>query len=127
MICTPNVRYSWGISRILYQNSVNSEFVKGRPRHFRSSLFVLYVWFVFLSKKCKQLEEVNKQFNNIVEGVYNGLNANAMKDPSNGWKDVSAWIWNWGYYGEKSAYKEQQSILNMIKGYLGTRLNRVIS
>lgn len=67
-----------------------------------------------------QLEEVNKQFNNIVEGVYNGLNANAMKDPSNGWKDVSAWIWNWGYYGEKSAYKEQQSILDMIKGYLGS-------
>ena len=67
-----------------------------------------------------QLEEVNKQFNNIVEGVYNGLNANAMKDPSNGWKDVTAWIWNWGYYGEKSAYKEQQSILDMIKGYLGS-------
>lgn len=67
-----------------------------------------------------QLEEVNKQFNNIVEGVYNGLNANAMKDPSNFWKDVSAWIWNRGYYGEKSAYKEQQSILDMIKGYLGS-------
>lgn len=53
--CPTNDRYSWGISKILNQNNLNSEFVKGRPRSLRSSFFVLYVWFVFLSKKCKQL------------------------------------------------------------------------
>lgn len=46
-----NVRYSWGISRILNQNSVNSEFVKGRPKTSRSSFFMLYIWFVFLLKR----------------------------------------------------------------------------
>ena len=46
-----NDRYSWGISRILNQNSVNSEFVNRRPKNFRSPIFVLYVWFVFLLKK----------------------------------------------------------------------------
>lgn len=66
-----------------------------------------------------QLEEVNSQFNNIIEGIFNGLNANAMGDPGNFWKDISAWAWNWGYYGEKGAYSEQQQILEMIKSYLG--------
>lgn len=37
-----NVRYSWGISGILNQNSVNSEFVKGRPRNSRSSLCLVF-------------------------------------------------------------------------------------
>lgn len=55
-----NVRYSWGISRILNQNSVNSEFVKGRPKTSRSSFFVLYVWFVFLSKKMQTITRLNK-------------------------------------------------------------------
>lgn len=67
-----------------------------------------------------QLEAVNKQFNDVIWGVYNGLNANAMSDPGNFWKDISAWAWNWGYYGEKDAYKEQQDILKMIKDYLGS-------
>ena len=38
-----NVRYSWGISRILNQNSVNSEFVKGRPKTSRS----FFTFFIF--------------------------------------------------------------------------------
>ena len=38
-----NVRYSWGISRILNQNSVNSEFIKGRPKTSRSS-FCLFLF-----------------------------------------------------------------------------------
>lgn len=42
-ITTTNVRYSWGISRILNQNSVNSEFVKGRPNTSRSS-FCLFLF-----------------------------------------------------------------------------------
>lgn len=39
-----NVRYSWGISGILNQNSVNSEFVKGRPKTSRSSFFAFFMW-----------------------------------------------------------------------------------
>lgn len=48
----PNVRYSWGISRILNQNSVNSEFVKWRPRISRSPFFYLF-YLDFLHKKVK--------------------------------------------------------------------------
>lgn len=43
----PNVRYSWGISRILNQNSVNSEFVKGRPKTSRSSFCLFFVYSCF--------------------------------------------------------------------------------
>ncbi len=43
----PNVRYSWGISGILNQNSVNSEFVKWRPRISRSPFFAFFMWDYF--------------------------------------------------------------------------------
>ena len=46
-----NVRYSWGISRILNQNSVNSEFVKGRPKNFRSPVCIFYFSVAVLSSK----------------------------------------------------------------------------
>lgn len=39
----PNVRYSWGISGILNQNSVNSEFVNRRPKNLRS----FFTFFIF--------------------------------------------------------------------------------
>lgn len=42
-----NVRYSWGISGILNQNSVNSEFVKWRPRISRSPFFAFFMWNYF--------------------------------------------------------------------------------
>lgn len=42
-----NVRYSWGISGILNQNSVNSEFVNRRPKNFRSSFFSFFMWDYF--------------------------------------------------------------------------------
>jgi len=42
-----NVRYSWGISGILNQNSVNSEFVKWRPRISRSPFFAFFMWDYF--------------------------------------------------------------------------------
>lgn len=42
-----NVRYSWGISRILNQNSVNSEFVKWRPRISLPPLFAFFMWDYF--------------------------------------------------------------------------------
>lgn len=38
-----NVRYSWGISGILNQNSVNSEFVNRRPKNLRS----FFTFFIF--------------------------------------------------------------------------------
>lgn len=38
-----NVRYSWGISRILNQNSVNSEFANRRPKIFRSPVYIFSV------------------------------------------------------------------------------------
>lgn len=67
-----------------------------------------------------QLEEVNKQFNEIIQGVYNGLNANAMENPHTYWGQAffSA-FYNWDYWGEKDAYDEQQEILDMINGYKG--------
>ena len=43
----PNDRYSWGISRILNQNSVNSEFVKWRPRVSLSPFFAFFMWDYF--------------------------------------------------------------------------------
>ena len=68
-----------------------------------------------------QLEEVNKQFNDIINGVYNGLNANAMEDPHKYWgQGFFSAFYNWKYWGGKDAYDEQQSILDMIKGYLGS-------
>ena len=67
-----------------------------------------------------QLEEVNKQFNDIIQGVYNGLNANAMENPEKWYANAFAWIYDWSYYGKKDAYKEQQEILDMINGYKGT-------
>lgn len=67
-----------------------------------------------------QLEEVNKQFNDIIQGVYNGLNANAMENPEKWYANAFAWLYDWSYYGKKDAYKEQQEILDMIKGYLGS-------
>lgn len=42
-----NDRYSWGISRILNQNSVNSEFVKWRPRVSLSPFFAFFMWDYF--------------------------------------------------------------------------------
>ena len=42
-----NVRCSWGISRILNQNSVNSEFVKWRPRNSRPPFFAFFMWDYF--------------------------------------------------------------------------------
>ena len=42
-----NVRCSWGISRILNQNSINSEFVKGRPKTSRSSFCLFFVYSCF--------------------------------------------------------------------------------
>lgn len=42
-----NVRYSWGISIILNQNRVNSEFVKGQPKTSRSSFCLFFVYFCF--------------------------------------------------------------------------------
>ena len=42
-----NDRYSWGISGILNQNSVNSEFVKWRPRISRSPFFAFFMWNYF--------------------------------------------------------------------------------
>ena len=42
-----NVRYSWGISRILNQNRVNSEFVKWRPRNSRRPFFAFFMWNYF--------------------------------------------------------------------------------
>lgn len=42
-----NVRYSWGISGILNQNSVNSEFVKGRPKTSRPSFCLFFVYSCF--------------------------------------------------------------------------------
>ena len=42
-----NVRYSWGISRILNQNSVNSGFVKGRPKTSRPSFCLFFVYSCF--------------------------------------------------------------------------------
>ena len=42
-----NVRYSWGISGILNQNSVNSEFVKRRPNTSRSSFCLFFVYSCF--------------------------------------------------------------------------------
>ena len=38
-----NVRYSWGISKILNQNSVNSEFANRRPKIFRSPVYIFSV------------------------------------------------------------------------------------
>lgn len=46
-----NVRYSWGISRILNQNSVNSEFVNRRPKNFRSPVYIFYFSVAVLSFK----------------------------------------------------------------------------
>ena len=43
----PNVKYSWGISGILNQNSVNSEFVNGRPRISRPPFFAFFMWDYF--------------------------------------------------------------------------------
>ena len=45
-----NVRYSWGISGILNQNSVNSEFVKWRPRISRPPFFAFSCGIIFLFK-----------------------------------------------------------------------------
>ena len=43
----PNVKYSWGISGILNQNSVNSEFVKWRPRISQPPFFAFFMWDYF--------------------------------------------------------------------------------
>ena len=67
-----------------------------------------------------QLEAVNKQFNDVIWGVYNGLNANAMSNPQKWYADAFAWLYDWEYYGKKDAYNEQQDILKMIKDYLGS-------
>lgn len=67
-----------------------------------------------------QLEMINNQFNDVINGVYNGLNANAMSNPQKWYADAFAWIYDWSYYGEKDAYNEQQDILKMIKKYLGS-------
>lgn len=63
----PNVRYSWGISRILNQNSVNSEFVKGRPKTSRSSfcLFFVYSCFNFQMNTITRQSAVWLLFNTI--------------------------------------------------------------
>lgn len=42
-----NVRYSWGISGILNQISINSEFVKWRPRNSRPPFFAFFMWNYF--------------------------------------------------------------------------------
>ena len=42
-----NVKYSWGISGILNQNSVNSEFVKWRPRISQPPFFAFFMWDYF--------------------------------------------------------------------------------
>ena len=47
MLKLSNDRYSWGISRILNQNSVNSEFVKWRPRVSLSPFFAFFMWDYF--------------------------------------------------------------------------------
>lgn len=44
---TRNVKYSWGISGILNQNSVNSEFVKWRPRISQPPFFAIFMWDYF--------------------------------------------------------------------------------
>ena len=63
----PNVRYSWGISRILNQNSVNSEFVKWRPRISRSPFFYLF-YLDFLHKKVKsKLRRLWNEFSIFIE------------------------------------------------------------
>ena len=46
-----NVRYSWGISGILNQNSVNSEFVNRRPKNFRLPVYIFYFSVAVLSFK----------------------------------------------------------------------------
>lgn len=67
-----------------------------------------------------QLEEVNNQFNEIIQGVYNGLNANAMDNPHTYWgQSVFSVFYDWEYWGKKDAYDEQQKILDMINGYKG--------
>ncbi len=51
LVITPeNDRYSWGISRILNQNSVNSEFVKWRSRNSRPPFFAFLCGIIFLFK-----------------------------------------------------------------------------
>lgn len=45
-----NVKYSWGISGILNQNSVNSEFVKWRPRISQPPFFAFLCGIIFLFK-----------------------------------------------------------------------------
>lgn len=62
--------------------------------------------------------EVNAQFDAVIQAIYDSLSANAMDNPQNGWKDAFAWAFDWDYYGEKDAYKEQQAILALILSFL---------
>lgn len=66
------------------------------------------------------LNEVNNQVNAVINSIYSALNANAMEDERAWYKTGFAWLYDWGYYGRKEAYKEQQAILEMIKSYLGS-------
>lgn len=66
------------------------------------------------------LNEVNNQVNAVINSIYSALNANAMEDERAWYKTGFAWLYDWGYYGRKEAYEEQQAILEMIKSYLGS-------
>lgn len=66
------------------------------------------------------LNEVNNQVNAVINSIWSALNANAMEDERAWYKTGFAWLYDWGYYGRKEAYEEQQDILNMIKSYLGS-------
>ena len=58
--------------------------------------------------------------NAVINSIYSALNANAMEDERAWYKTGFAWVYDWGYYGRKEAYEEQQAILEMIKSYLGS-------
>lgn len=66
------------------------------------------------------LNEVNNQVNAVINSIWSALNENAMEDERAWYKTGFAWLYDWGYYGRKDAYEEQQAILEMIKSYLGS-------
>lgn len=64
-----------------------------------------------------QVQAVVDQFNAVVEGIYNGLNENAITEDFAWYELGFAWLYDWDLYGRNSAKNEQQDILKMINKY----------